>query len=618
MAISSESMQIESTISKLADIGSIIGQSEAVEKLHKLNANFQKGIFRIVVIGEIKKGKSSFINSLLGQSNLVPVQDDIATSTVYKLVYGKENKIRVYFKDNDNVLQNKVITESEIAEYGTEDGNPGNSKHVEFIAVQSPNPLLKKGIVIIDTPGLGGIIKQHKEITWKYVPNADAIFFVCDSVETLLSRSEIDYLQRLKNLSSYIFFVQTKIDLVPQTQWEAWMNRNKEILAKELNVSKDKLLYFPVSSRLKQKADKQKSGTELDRSGFSKVLYFLYNHLIPQKNDKLYQNLLISMISHAIEIHRLLTERLIIVSAETKEQLDSAEKQILDERSKYENWRNTEYPGLVKDFQDNLDTLKRATRDTLFRDLDPSPNGSLVSSVVKEIREMNASPEDLNKAAQEILSIFIDKCHDLINEILENHNKKEYELCSGLSQTLLQSEFVADQVTFTSVDVRPKESLGIPTSTFEKARTAMYGGMAGGMLASIVAGVIFPPSLIVTIIGGAIGGSLATIDAQKRKKEEYVRSLESILCDTARRMQSESIRCFENTFIQYDKRIRDILGLAIKKREEDFKNRLAEIQIARQQTQDQRKSNTADLQERISRVKVIIDDINQCIQEINK
>lgn len=618
MAISSESKQIESTISKLADVGSVVGQSDVVEKLHKLNSNFQKGIFRIVVIGEIKKGKSSFINSLLGQSNLVPVQDDIATSTVYKLVYGKESKIRVFFKDKEKKLLNKVIAEKEIAEYGTEDGNPGNRKLVDFIAIQSPNPLLKKGIVIIDTPGLGGIIKQHKEITWKYVPNADAIFFVCDSVETLLSRSEIEYLQRLKSLSPYIFFVQTKTDLVPQTQWEAWMNRNKEILSKELNVSKDKLLYFPVSSKLKQKADKQKSGAELDRSGFSNILYFLYNHLIPQKSDKLFHNLLISMISHAIEIHRLLTEKLMIISADTKEQLDAVEKQILEERSKYENWRNTEYPGLVKEFQDNIDTLKRATRDTLFRDLDPSPNGSLVSSFVKEIREFNGGPEDLNKAAQEILSVFMDKCHDLINEILETHNKKEYELCSGLSQKLLQSEFVADKVTFTSVDVRPKESLGIPTSTFEKARTAMYGGMAGSMLASIVAGVIFPPSLIVTIIGGAIGGSLATIDAQKRKKEEYVRSLESILCDTARRMQSESIRCFENAFIQYDKRIRDILGLAIKKREEDFKNRLTEIQIARQQTQEQRKSNTVELQERISKVKVIIDDINHGLQEINK
>ena len=48
------------------------------------------GIFRIVVMGEIKKGKSSFINALLGVKNLVPVNSDIATSTIYKICYGSK------------------------------------------------------------------------------------------------------------------------------------------------------------------------------------------------------------------------------------------------------------------------------------------------------------------------------------------------------------------------------------------------------------------------------------------------------------------------------------------------------------------------------------------------
>ncbi len=473
--------------------------------------------------------------------------------------------------------------------------------------------------MIIDTPGLGGIVKHHKEITWKYIPNADAIFFVCDSVETLLSRAEIDYLQKLKALSPFIFFVQTKTDLVPQTQWNAWMSRNKEILAKELEVPSEKLIYFPVSSKLKFKADKTKSGNELDRSGFSNLLYFLYNNLIPNKSRRLYHSLLINTISHAIEIHSLLTEKLFIVSTENKDKLDKIEKQIIDERSKYENWRNTEYPSLVKEFQDNLDEIKRNTRDSLFRDLDPSPNGNLVSGFYAEIKKMDVNPEDLNKAAQDIISVFIDKCNEIINSILEIHNKREYELCSDLSQKLLNSEFVADNVVIhnPNVDVRPKESLGIPSSIFEKARTALYGGMAGGMIASIVAGIIFPPSLIVTILGGAFGGVAATIDAQKRKKEEYLRSLESILCDTARRMQSESIRCFENTFIQYDKRIRDVLGMAIKQKDEEFKSKLNEIQISRQQTDEQRRNNISILQNKIKETKDIIDDLNMRIQESN-
>jgi hypothetical protein len=46
------------------------------------------GIFRLVVMGEIKKGKSSFINALTGTENLVPVHSDVATSTIFKIHYG--------------------------------------------------------------------------------------------------------------------------------------------------------------------------------------------------------------------------------------------------------------------------------------------------------------------------------------------------------------------------------------------------------------------------------------------------------------------------------------------------------------------------------------------------
>ena len=45
---------------------------------------WRAGLFRIVVMGEIKQGKSSFINALLGVKDLVPVNSDVATSTIFK------------------------------------------------------------------------------------------------------------------------------------------------------------------------------------------------------------------------------------------------------------------------------------------------------------------------------------------------------------------------------------------------------------------------------------------------------------------------------------------------------------------------------------------------------
>ena len=49
------------------------------EALTRKIAFWKTGMFRIVVMGEIKKGKSSFVNALLGVENLVPVCDDVAT-----------------------------------------------------------------------------------------------------------------------------------------------------------------------------------------------------------------------------------------------------------------------------------------------------------------------------------------------------------------------------------------------------------------------------------------------------------------------------------------------------------------------------------------------------------
>ena len=57
--------------------------SEFVQKLKF----WSSGLFRIVVMGEIKQGKSSFINALLGVRDLVPVSSDVATSTIYKIWY---------------------------------------------------------------------------------------------------------------------------------------------------------------------------------------------------------------------------------------------------------------------------------------------------------------------------------------------------------------------------------------------------------------------------------------------------------------------------------------------------------------------------------------------------
>jgi hypothetical protein len=144
-----------------------LNEAQSAERIKPALEQYRLGLFRLVVVGEIKKGKSSFINALLGEPDLLPTMSDVATSTVYKILYGKEKKYKVFFLPQDiehpeaSTPPPLEITPEQVADYGTENGNPDNKRQVDFIGVQLPHPLLKTGVVIIDTPGLGGVFREH-------------------------------------------------------------------------------------------------------------------------------------------------------------------------------------------------------------------------------------------------------------------------------------------------------------------------------------------------------------------------------------------------------------------------------------------------------------------------
>ena len=221
---------------KFLELATTLKENEGVERIQPKLEQYKLGLFRLVVIGEIKKGKTRFINALLRKPDLLPVHSDVATSTVYKVMYGDVEKYKVFFlpKATNQAKENLTpleIPREQLAEYGTEDGNPDNQKMVDFIGVQLPHPFLKSGLVIIDTPGLGGLFRKHSDITWRYIPRADAIFFVLDSVEAVASQEEMECLQKLHEMTPRLFFVQTKTDIAGTEQWQQWRNeqfkRNK-------------------------------------------------------------------------------------------------------------------------------------------------------------------------------------------------------------------------------------------------------------------------------------------------------------------------------------------------------------------------------------------------------
>lgn len=170
----------------------------------------------VCVVGEFKQGKSSLVNGLLGQT-ICPVDDDLATSAITLVRFGEQAVATVKRKADDGSAVSETVAIEQLGDWVSEAGNPRNQKNVERVEITVPSPLLKQGLVLVDTPGMGGLGAGHAAATLAFLPFADGLIFVSDA-SAELSAPEVDFLRRATELCPTVMFALTKIDLYPQ--WE--------------------------------------------------------------------------------------------------------------------------------------------------------------------------------------------------------------------------------------------------------------------------------------------------------------------------------------------------------------------------------------------------------------
>ena len=91
------------------------------------------------------------MNAMLGMDRLptgvVPV-----TSVITAVSYNTRERVMMHF-ENSNLTHEVPL--SELSEWITEQGNPGNKRKIDMAEVQLPAELLRRGAFFVDTPGLG-------------------------------------------------------------------------------------------------------------------------------------------------------------------------------------------------------------------------------------------------------------------------------------------------------------------------------------------------------------------------------------------------------------------------------------------------------------------------------
>ncbi|NES94967.1 MAG: dynamin [Desertifilum sp. SIO1I2] len=182
-----------------------------IEDIYLASANLKKGVFRLLILGDMKRGKSTFLNALIGD-NLLPSDVNPCTAVLTILRYGLHKQVKVYFKgdrppeflDFEAFKQQYTIHPDEAKKLEQE--KKLAFPEVEYAAVEYPLPLLEKGIEIVDSPGLNDT-EARNELALSYINNCHAILFVLRAMQPC-TLEERRYLNNyIKDRGLTVFFL---------------------------------------------------------------------------------------------------------------------------------------------------------------------------------------------------------------------------------------------------------------------------------------------------------------------------------------------------------------------------------------------------------------------------
>ncbi len=195
-----------------------LGLDRQITLVDNASHYLRQGIFRLVVLGDLKRGKSTLINAILSE-RLLPSDVNPCTAILSVLKYGPRKQVTIHFRDETPPQQIDVATfkwkytidptEAKALQETQEQAFP----NVSHAVIEYPLPLLSKGIELVDTPGLNDT-EACNELVLNYLNDCHAVLFVLNTTQPC-TLDERRYLRNfLQNRGLTIFFLLNAWDKV--------------------------------------------------------------------------------------------------------------------------------------------------------------------------------------------------------------------------------------------------------------------------------------------------------------------------------------------------------------------------------------------------------------------
>ena len=479
-----------------------------------------------VIVGEVKSGKSSFVNALLGD-DICDVAPDPCTAVIQELVYG-ETLTKVSLGDN-----------------------------WERISLQKD---VLKEISIVDTPGTNSIIRDHQSIIENYIPQSDLVIFVFPA-KNPHTASAWDFLSLIRqDWYRKMVFVLQQADLATDHELATNQERVKQY-ARERNVQNPIVFTVSAKREFEGAAD----------SGFAEFRQFLLKTIqtgevwrmkVEGSRDTA-RKIVSSLIAHlrseqaAVVDDRAFYENLLAKVEARREKANALRRLAVDSLCvSYDRLASK----LERDFTEGLGIgaiLLRAI--PLFRDKD----------VKTWLKELQANFESTSKQVIDAESMRVSK--DISDEMML--------MFGELTEAITHRQSIAKEI-FSGKDPDRTDILLHLQKQLQDLRIADIVGdkgiqssdigklsLAGGGIAAIGTVIAFATQLVVLdITGGVIAlvgaGLIAVTLIWKRSSilHDFSQKMNKSRDEFRERLDKEIARIFEKLFMEIEYRLKEPLS----------------------------------------------------------
>ena len=482
----------------------------------------QQEQYDVVVCGEVKKGKSSFINALMGDE-VLPTNTQVATSQVFRIINSDTEEYSLVFTDG----QRQRISRKDLSRYGSQVdadlyGEPiFRGRQLDYIEVKHPIPSLPKSVALIDTPGIGALYAAHEQITRNYLSKAAAVIFIIDPKNPIVVK-EREFIESALKVTKQIMFVMTKMDNYDEHVIATMISRDEEILAPYgKQTAFGRISIQPVSSTLLFDANKEKDEILMEMSCFEEVRDTLLKMIYNTVGFGISAEVFNAFNQYNTRVIQSLSELQTAAAAAPTMARELAEKKQQKQQEFIQNWGAN--GAKMKDINDSVRKHIQAMENNaraLFSQSNP-----IITNLQREIDELSSSSQAealsrnlssrLADAYGKAWKDIMEECEDNVENILIQYNAHLCDVDLGDS--------------YVGVDSYQAKSRSLVDRLTSGRNSYFTGAFVASVFATPLAIVAAPITLVIAGIGALLGIGAGIMTKRDSELKQWKQNLKEHL-----------------------------------------------------------------------------------------